>query len=690
MVGTPSTRVDGKTAAALMGAFVALGLTFAAIFVIPPLITVFVDDLGLTHAQAGDLMTAYLVGYVLASLVAGQLADRFGAVAIMTAGLALGSASTFLFVATEELGLFLLARLGIGIATGLVYAPGIAFVARLLPPRLINSGVGVYTSGLSGGILVVFTTTPLLEEATSWRWAAITFGIALVAGMVFFLITALPMSARASRPGEIIADAGIETKKLLTDSTFVRVCISLFLAMFVAYGVYTWIAPYLDEVAGFSAGQISFALALSVAAGIPSTLLAGWLADRSGKPLRVASIGFSMVTALLVLAAVDQISFALATIVAIIATFGTAGALVPLFVLPSRVVEATGVAKATGIATAIAMSGALVSTVLGGRLVGWTDGYTVPFIVYVAAMAGAVIVIFPLASTAVRQRQALEFGVGRLADILQITPLVLGAEGDGDPVRTGARGPTDAVDILFGHVGQLVIDHVADARNVDPARSHVGRDQHRRLGALELVERAFALRLALIAVDRIRLDASLRQLLHHAVAAMLGAREDQHALDLAGHLMAARQDQFEQALLFVLLDHEEILLDPFGGGAFGRHADLHGSVAIGADEFLDLLRHGRAEVQRLALLRRELVDLAQRVDEAEVEHLVRLVQHQHFDAVEIERLLVDQVEQAARGRDENVGPAMQLVAILVDRSAADDRMDLEVRASGRAPACGRI
>ncbi len=279
----------------------------------------------------------------------------------------------------------------------------------------------------------------------------------------------------------------------------------------------------------------------------------------------------------------------------------------------------------------------------------------------------------------VGQWQTLEFGIGRLADILEITPLVLGTESDGNPVRPGARGAPDAVDILFGHVGQLVIDHVADAGNVDPSRGHVGRDQHRRLGALELVERAFALRLALIAVDRIRLDASLRQLLHHAVAAMLGAREDQNALDLAGHLMAARQDQFEQALLLVLLDHEEILLDPFGGGAFGRHADLDRILAIGADQFLDLFRHGGAEEQRLALFRRELVDLAQRMDEAEVQHLVRFVQHQHFDAVQIERLLVDQVEQAARRRDENVGAAMQLVAVLVDRSAADDGMDLEAR-----------
>mgnify|MGYP000433366124 CR=1 FL=1 len=108
---------------------------------------------------------------------------------------------------------------------------------------------------------------------------------------------------------------------------------------------------------------------------------------------------------------------------------------------------------------------------------------------------------------------------------------------------------------------------MADAGNVDPARGDVGRHQHRGLGPLELVERAFALRLALVAVDRVGRDVHLRQLLHHTVAAVLGAREDEHAFELTRDFVATRKDQFEQALLLVLLDHEEELVDPFGSGA---------------------------------------------------------------------------------------------------------------------------
>ena len=218
---------------------------------------------------------------------------------------------------------------------------------------------------------------------------------------------------------------------------------------------------------------------------------------------------------------------------------------------------------------------------------------------------------------------------------------------------------------------------MADAGDVDPARGDVSRDQDRRFRGLELGERALALRLALIAVDRVGRNALLAELLHHPVSTVLGAGEDQHTLEPARHLVALGQHQFEQRLLLVGLDHEQVLVDPLGGCSRGRHADMDRIVAILAHQLLDRLRHGGAEKQRLALVRHQFADLAQRVNEAKVEHLVGLVEDEDFDVAELERLLVDQVEQPARRRDEDIGAAMQLVAVLADRGAADDRMDLE-------------
>ena len=116
-------------------------------------------------------------------------------------------------------------------------------------------------------------------------------------------------------------------------------------------------------------------------------------------------------------------------------------------------------------------------------------------------------------------------------DVAQIAALVGRAEGDGDAVGAGARGAADAVDILLGNVGQVEVDDVADARDVDPARGDVGRDQHPHVARLERGDRALALRLALVAVDRAGRDAGRFEQADDLVGAMLGAAEDQRALD---------------------------------------------------------------------------------------------------------------------------------------------------------------
>ena len=68
---------------------------------------------------------------------------------------------------------------------------------------------------------------------------------------------------------------------------------------------------------------------------------------------------------------------------------------------------------------------------------------------------------------------------------LQQVALVVGAEGHGRAVGAGAGRAADPVDVGFRHVGQLVLDDVADRVDVDAARGDVGGDQGADLAGLE-------------------------------------------------------------------------------------------------------------------------------------------------------------------------------------------------------------
>jgi hypothetical protein len=69
------------------------------------------------------------------------------------------------------------------------------------------------------------------------------------------------------------------------------------------------------------------------------------------------------------------------------------------------------------------------------------------------------------------------------------------------PVAFGASGAADAVHVVFGDHRDVVVDDVSERCDVDAARGDVGRHQHAGFAALEIGERARALRLRAIAVD---------------------------------------------------------------------------------------------------------------------------------------------------------------------------------------------
>ena len=115
-------------------------------------------------------------------------------------------------------------------------------------------------------------------------------------------------------------------------------------------------------------------------------------------------------------------------------------------------------------------------------------------------------------------------------DLADVDRLLARDERDGDARRLRAPGAARAVHVGLAVAGGVVVDDVGDAGDVDAARGHVGGHQHVDASVLEARERALALPLALVAMDRSGLDAGARKIAHHLVGAVLGAGEDKHPL----------------------------------------------------------------------------------------------------------------------------------------------------------------
>ncbi len=102
-----------------------------------------------------------------------------------------------------------------------------------------------------------------------------------------------------------------------------------------------------------------------------------------------------------------------------------------------------------------------------------------------------------------------------------------GDQSRGVALQTGAAGATDAVDEVFRHLGQVVVDDVGYIVHVQAARSDVGRDQHLVTAFLKSAQSAVPLRLRAVAVNHRRSETVADQFLGQPFGAAFGAREDQ-------------------------------------------------------------------------------------------------------------------------------------------------------------------
>ena len=85
-------------------------------------------------------------------------------------------------------------------------------------------------------------------------------------------------------------------------------------------------------------------------------------------------------------------------------------------------------------------------------------------------------------------------------DVLEVALIVIGHQRDGLTKCTRTAGSTNAVDIVFGCMGQVVVDDGRQLRNVESTGGHIGGHQHLDLVLLETIEGAQTLILALVAI----------------------------------------------------------------------------------------------------------------------------------------------------------------------------------------------
>jgi CP family cyanate transporter-like MFS transporter len=197
-----------KTAKAVFGSpmrefWIAVSLLWLAgvglrltILAVPPVISLIQADLQLSGTEIGVLTGLPIVLFGVAALPGSLLIARFGAVAILVAGLTIAGIASALRGAVPHTFALYTATIvmGAGIA---IMQPALPPLVRQWLPSRVSFATALYTNGLLvGETLAVMLTIPVVLPLAdnSWRWALAIWGMPLIA---IALMTALLAPAGA-------------------------------------------------------------------------------------------------------------------------------------------------------------------------------------------------------------------------------------------------------------------------------------------------------------------------------------------------------------------------------------------------------------------------------------------------------------------------------------------------------------
>lgn len=365
----------------LASAMIFIDVAFLA--AIAPLLPGYVDDLGLSKAQAGVLTASYAAGSLIASLPAGFVASRAGPRRTVICGLVLLGLSSLVFGLVHDIYLLDAARLTQGVAGALIWAGAVTWLVTTAPEENRGSVIGSALGTAVAGALL----GPALGAV------AASVGTGPVFGSV--LVVSLGLAYGASRLEEVRAPERQSLRKVVrTMLSRPVVEAAVFVGVpSVMFGAIEVLVPLRIDALGGGHGVI--AGGFIAGAGLEAMLapIAGRLSDRVGRRAPYM-LGLSICAmAMIVIALAQTLGAVLAAL--IITSLGAGLCFAPAMVLISDIAESSNVHQgfAAGLSNMAWASGQVVGAVGGGAVASLT-GNAIPSVAIAALLVVTVFYAF--------------------------------------------------------------------------------------------------------------------------------------------------------------------------------------------------------------------------------------------------------------------------------------------------------
>ncbi|RQO62125.1 MFS transporter [Pseudomonas sp. KBW05] len=309
----------------------------------------------MSNAQAGGLMSLFLLAYALAQIPAGLAFSRLGVSRILPTAMVMTSVLTGLVGTAGSLLALKIYRFGLGLAEGPLPISMTTTINNWFPPREKGIASGIFLSAVKFGPVIVPPLCAVIIAVWGWREVFYFFAIPgiLLSIAWYFLITDHPSKSRFVNQAELdyIADktplngaasvapalnktserafkrldffirrrevSALETKRQVFGSWLIwGSALAYCFQLGVSSVLLSWIPTYLITVKGFSLMNMGLVSAAPWVGAVLGNLLGGycsdrWLGGRRKPGMLLSALGTSVMMYLLIHSPGEPLSYGL-------------------------------------------------------------------------------------------------------------------------------------------------------------------------------------------------------------------------------------------------------------------------------------------------------------------------------------------------------------------------------------------
>ncbi|MDO9358731.1 MAG: MFS transporter [Polaromonas sp.] len=330
-------------------------------FVLMGLLRQVADDLHVTIAAAGLLISGYALGVAVGAPVLTLASRRLPRKTVLLALMAIFTLGNLACALAPSYGWLMVARVVTALAHGTFFGVGAVVATGLVAPERRASAIAIMFTGLTAATILGVPAGAWLGLHHGWRapfWAVTAIGVLAFAVLAAFV----PRTRREGALPPLRDELAVMTRpQVLLGLTMTVVGYAG------VFAVFTYVQPLLNRLTGFSDGAVSAVLLLFGGGMAIGNLLGGQLADRGV----MRAVLWTLSVLALVLA---TLQFAIGSAVPAIVFFAVLGVASFATVAPlqMRVLE-----KASGAGQNLASSLNIAAFNLGNAIGAWVGGVTI-------------------------------------------------------------------------------------------------------------------------------------------------------------------------------------------------------------------------------------------------------------------------------------------------------------------------